>query len=381
MKTPKLLIASDNFLPRWDGTARFLCEILPKLKESFDVSIIAPDYTQGKQFNRFMDVPVKLLSLSKLKFGDYQPAKFHPLKIARAVKKADIVFIQALSSIGMMATIFAKIFRKPILAYAHSVEWELIDKSITRTNLIRTIAAPLAISVNIGLYNRVNKILVPAQIIKEKLENALILTKKAIVPLGVNHLLFKPANNKEAKIKLNLNPKELIIGYSGRIGREKDLPTLYKAFQIVKKIIPCKLMVLGKGIEIKEVFQDTKDIIFFKDLNNIQEYLKAMDIYVLPSLTETSSLSTMEAMSCGLPVISTRVGAVPEYIDGKTNGLFFPKKNYKLLAKKIIKLCKNPELRTTLSKNARSTILKKFNWNNTSKLIVQELKGLLKCKK
>ena len=140
-------------------------------------------------------------------------------------------------------------------------------------------------------------------------------------------------------------------------------------------------MVLGKGIEIKEVFQDTKDIIFFKDLNNIQEYLKAMDIYVLPSLTETSSLSTMEAMSCGLPVISTRVGAVPEYIDGKTNGLFFPKKNYKLLAKKIIKLCKNPELRTTLSKNARSTILKKFNWNNTSKLIVQELKGLLKCKK
>ncbi len=137
-------------------------------------------------------------------------------------------------------------------------------------------------------------------------------------------------------------------------------------------------MIIGSGVNKKELFPDQTDIIFFEKLNNIQDYLKAIDIYVLPSLTETSSLSTMEAMSCGLPVISTKVGAIPEYIDGRTNGLFFPKKNFKLLAKKIFKLYKDKDLRRVLGNNARTTIIKRFNWSNTAKKITNEFNKLLK---
>jgi len=49
----------------------------------------------------------------------------------------------------------------------------------------------------------------------------------------------------------------------------------------------------------------------------------------LPSLTETSSISTLEAMSCGLPVIATPVGSIPDYIYNRKNGLIFEKKDVK----------------------------------------------------
>ena len=90
-----------------------------------------------------------------------------------------------------------------------------------------------------------------------------------------------------------------------------------------------------------------------------------MDIYVLPSLTETSSISTMEAMSCGLAVVSTKVGYVQKYIKEKVNGMFFPMQNYFVLSMKLEWLLENKKLREMLGKNARKTAVEKFSWERT----------------
>ena len=101
--------------------------------------------------------------------------------------------------------------------------------------------------------------------------------------------------------------------------------------------------------------------------NNIVPYLQAMDIYVLPSLTETTSISTLEAMSCGLPVIVTPVGSLPGYIQNNYNGIFFPKRDPYRLEKKLSRLINNPGLRKTIGDNARKTVKEKFSWENTFK--------------
>ena len=98
-----------------------------------------------------------------------------------------------------------------------------------------------------------------------------------------------------------------------------------------------------------------------------------MDVYVLPSLTETSSLGTMEAMACGLPVIVTQVGFLKQYIKEKANGMFFPQKNSMVLAMKIEYLLKNPALQRTLSTNARKTIVENFSWDHTADKIIKIL--------
>ena len=148
------------------------------------------------------------------------------------------------------------------------------------------------------------------------------------------------------------------------------MPTLYKAFRLLqKKYDNLKLIVVGSGLSIEKVFKSTKDIVHISSTNKVKDYYQAMDIFVLPSLTETSSLSTMEAMSCGLPVVATNVGHVKFYIKDGKNGYLFPKKEYYVLAKKLSKLIENPDLRKAIGLMARKTITTKFSWEKTVKEI------------
>ena len=98
---------------------------------------------------------------------------------------------------------------------------------------------------------------------------------------------------------------------------------------------------------------------------DVVPWLQSMDIYCLTSLTETTSLSVLEAMSCGLPVIATPVGFVKDYIKERSNGLFTEKENPFLLAKKMEELILNRSLRDKLGKNARKKVEKEFDWNKT----------------
>ena len=97
-----------------------------------------------------------------------------------------------------------------------------------------------------------------------------------------------------------------------------------------------------------------------------------MDVYVMPSLTETSCLSVMEAMSCSLPVISTPVGFVNDYIEDGKNGFFFPSRNSFALYLKLKNL-KNYELREEIGIRARRTIIEKFEFEKTKKEIVETI--------
>ena len=124
------------------------------------------------------------------------------------------------------------------------------------------------------------------------------------------------------------------------------------------------------------MFKSTPNIKHIKSTDNIVQFLQAIDIYVLPSLTETTSLSTLEAMSCGCAVLSTRVGLVKKYIKNKVNGSFFPKGNSHVLGLKLRWLIENPIIREKFGINARETIEKKFNWEKTEVEIMDALKSL-----
>ena len=370
MQKKKLLIASDCFLPRWDGIARFLAELIPKIKEDYEVTVVAPDFN-GSRINipgvRILRIPVH-----KFTWGDFPPAKFKFRIIKKLVKENDLVFGQSIGPVGALAILYAKRFNKPMISFIHSIEWELVPKSASRfmffmSNVVKRIAR--------WLYNKTSLLLVPSQDTASMLKSAGIGTKMEIVHLGVDTLKFFPAKSKEeAKENVGIEPKYIVIGFSGRVGREKDLGTLYRAFSIVrKKHENARLLIVGKGLELKDIFDSLDDIIHIPISNKVQDYLRAMDIFVLPSLTETSSLATMEAMACGLPVIATDVGHVKYYIRDGKNGYIFPKKDYETLARKLEKLIVNESLRKGIGLMARKTIETKYPWEKT----VEEIKKCL----
>ncbi|MBU1111248.1 MAG: glycosyltransferase family 4 protein, partial [Nanoarchaeota archaeon] len=106
-------------------------------------------------------------------------------------------------------------------------------------------------------------------------------------------------------------------------------------------------------------------------------YLQAMDIFVMPSLTETTSLATLEAMSSGLPVVATKVGFIKNYLVKDHNGEFFARRNSGMLSLKLERLLNDDELRKKLGANARKTVAYSLSWERSINKITKILTDCL----
>ena len=105
--------------------------------------------------------------------------------------------------------------------------------------------------------------------------------------------------------------------------------------------------------------------------DNVVPYLQAMDIYCQPLASfETSSLATMEAMSCGLPVVVGAHGCPKEYIeDGLSGFLIDPSGDEALFVTQLQELIDNPEKRTVMGQRGRRRVLQVFDWDRTATLL------------
>jgi len=369
MKT-KLLIATDTFFPSYDGVVRFLSEIIPRLEDSYDITVIAPRL--GGSYKENEKIKTIRISLSKFKFGDFQPSVFNFKKIKEEIKETDLIFVQSIGPIGLLAIKYGKEMQKPIIAYTHSLEWELFSKGFTTNKFLGSLVYKITKKIARKIYNRCDLLVVPSKEIAEILKFNGIKTKKAVVRIGTDTNKFVPSENKEeSKKKIGINPKDIVVGYCGRIAKEKNVLLLYRTFLRVRKQYPnTKLLIVGAGIKKdQQILEANKNVIVTGFVENVIPYLQAMDIFVLPSFTETSSLATIEAMSSGLAVITTKVGYLSEYIKEKHNGLLFSKGNSIILYEKLRWLLESAELREKLGKNARQTAIELFSWDKTAKAI------------
>ncbi|MBN2112130.1 glycosyltransferase family 4 protein, partial [Candidatus Woesearchaeota archaeon] len=257
-------------------------------------------------------------------------------------------------------------------------EWELFSKAV---KYFKRFVHKASGAFARYCYKRCQLLLIPSSDVGRILKENRIKTQTKVVHLGADVAKFiPPIDKKKAKKLVKINPRYNVIGFCGRIGREKDLPTLYNAFSKLSKIrTDIKLLIVGSGLkETEKALLEDKNIILAGSKDNVVPYLQAMDIYVLPSLTETTSISTLEAMSCGLAVVVTPVGYVKHYVKDNENGLFFPKKNSGILAQKINMLLKSEKLRLKLGEEARKTIVQKFSWEKTVEELEKVLGGVSK---
>lgn len=373
----KLVIATDNFLPRWDGISRFLSEIIPRLIKNYDITVIAPD------FGTYSDPNINLIKIPLMKFfkvGDFTLPKFKGKIISKAIIDADIVFSQTLGPIGSTAIRMAKHHKKPLVSFIHSVEWELVPRAMGSL-FLKKYGQMIAKHVARKMYNKCDLLIMPAQNISELFLWNNIRTKSAIVHLGVDIKKFVPVTieqKADLREQLGFLNTDIIVGYHGRIGREKDLITLLRAYSRIAQLNSnVKLLIVGNGLEsIKKQLSSREGVILVGAKNNPIPYLQVMDIYCMPSLTETTCLSALEAMSCQLAVVSTQVGFIKSYIRDNYNGLFFEKQNHYHLAKNIQRLINDEKLRVTLGANARKTIIEQFSWDKTSEGIEKALQEL-----
>ncbi|MBV6421723.1 MAG: Glycosyltransferase Gtf1 [Ignavibacteriaceae bacterium] len=95
-------------------------------------------------------------------------------------------------------------------------------------------------------------------------------------------------------------------------------------------------------------------------VDNIYEYYKAMDIFLLPSRSEGFSLALLEAASCGLPIIASDIPGNDEFVENKTNGLLFNISKPVELRDGILELTRDPLLAKNFGINAKATFEAEF---------------------
>jgi glycosyltransferase involved in cell wall biosynthesis len=105
--------------------------------------------------------------------------------------------------------------------------------------------------------------------------------------------------------------------------------------------------------------------------------MPALDIFCLPSLTEGTPMSLLEAMACGIPVVASAVGGVPDVIQSGKNGILVSPGKPEELKEAIVHLLENKSLQKNLSQEAQITIKMNYNIEHWAKRIEEQYDILL----
>jgi glycosyltransferase involved in cell wall biosynthesis len=191
---------------------------------------------------------------------------------------------------------------------------------------------------------------------------------------GVDTQKFRP-NRKRVSLRLELGLKEKhkIILCVGRLYYRKGITILLKSIpEVVQKFKDVRFVISGKGFKkneenlrkLTEELEIEKYVMFLGYVpdEKLPDLYAASDIFVLPALYENFPFAILEAQSTGLPVISTKVGGIPEFLKENKNGFLVEPGDLEQLAQKIMTLLKDPELAEELGKCGRSLVEEKFAW-------------------
>ncbi len=360
---PTVLVVADTYYPKVDGILKFIEQFISRSQPDFTINLLVPDLEGKKRSAVSYVTPSRILSLSGYPSIQFSRQNIHRIKAA--IRQADLVFIQGPALLSYLCMYYAPKFQKKTVVYLHVLPWELFAKFAPP--LINKLLAFIVKKVSIFLYNRCQEILVPYPELEKYLRGEGVRTKMTVARLGVDIDRFTPVQNKEGwKRKMGLDPRKKVIGYVGRISREKNIGVLLNAFRKLPGQEELFLLLVGDGPEQqKKVCRKIRNCQVTGFVENVQDYLKAMDIFVMPSLTETTSLATLEAMASGLPVIATRIGFMQSYITKGYNGTFFHRNNPSHLAAKIGQLLKEKQLCVRLGGKARRTVAYSFSWERS----------------
>jgi len=173
-----------------------------------------------------------------------------------------------------------------------------------------------------------------------------------------------PARDGGGRLRheLGLTAETPLIGVVGRLDPIKDHAGLIQSFGKVRKQYPgCHLVIAGHGPEEGRLRDLNAEHVHILGLRkDIPEILRTIDVFAMASLNEGISNTILEAMACGLPVVSTAVGGTPELILHGENGFLVQPRDYEGLAAFLTQYLSSADLRLQHGENNRQIIKEKF---------------------
>jgi glycosyltransferase involved in cell wall biosynthesis len=190
-------------------------------------------------------------------------------------------------------------------------------------------------------------------------------TKLVLVYNGVDTSMFYPA---EKFRPAGVEDAPVVIGTIAVLRPEKQLHLLIEAFSRVRHLRPgVKLLMVGSGDEearlrrLAEELRVSEDVLWVPNQSDVAKWMRAIDIFVLSSLSESFPNGLLEAMASGCCPVGSNVGGVPELIENEKSGLLFPSGDVEALTGRLALLLGNDSLRAEFGRRAAERAATQFH--------------------
>jgi len=185
-----------------------------------------------------------------------------------------------------------------------------------------------------------------------------------VIPSGIDPQRFAMADRARGRASLGLGDDVVVVLCVAALEDHKGHETLLSAWERFAAQHPrAHLLLAGTGalrnaLELRSGSLPRVRLLGFRD--DIPDLLAAADVFVLTSHQEGLGTAVMDAMICGLPVVATRAGGIPELINDEMDGLLAPVRDAVAVAERLERLLVDPALRIRLGTAARSTAERRF---------------------
>jgi 1,2-diacylglycerol 3-alpha-glucosyltransferase len=378
---------TDNYLPSRDGIAISIETSRQQLEAmGHEVFVIAPAPNlrykeKAKRITRFP-------AFKGLFYEDYLTSLFFPPQALHRIDKMklDVVHYHTPGQVGFLGAYYAIRNKLPLVTTYHTDLFEYVThyKNALPGVIALSLMAPIVTGGGLAEYraalssikpernvdkwnqkivergvtmihNACDEVIAPSQKVQRQLQSWHAKSPITILPTGVDKIATSAKEIADWRNKLDLPEGTPVIAFVGRLGTEKNLDLLVKAFEIVSKKLPAaRLLVVGGTGSQTETAEGTvmaearsryssNKIIFtgYVDHDRLGGLYGLTNVFAFPSLTDTQGLVLNEATLAGLPVVMID-HAITEVVRDGQNGLF-AKATPKDFAAKLLAILSAPE--------------------------------------
>ncbi|MGV8857312.1 glycosyltransferase [Rhodoglobus sp.] len=348
----RILIGADTFWPQINGAATFIARLSAGLAErGHDVHIAAPSYSNKKLGTMIEEHEGQKLTLHRLyswKWPGHPWLRFMlPWRVKRNSAiildqiKPDVIHFQSHIVIGRGLTIEGEARGIRMIGTNHFMPENLLDHAYIIPRFMRDKAIRMGWAAAGRSFARAARVTTPTRRAADYLEENTLVRNVIAVSCGID------ADGYNG----NLEPKpENLIVFLGRLADEKQIDKLIRAIAIMDPALDAKLEIVGGGeleAKLRSLaaslgIENRVKLTGFVEQDQLRDALQRGSVFAMPSTAELQSISTMEAMASGLPVVAANAMALPHLVHDGENGYLFEPGNVEDLAEKLTRVLTLP---------------------------------------
>ncbi len=323
----KIGVFTESFRPYTSGVVRSI-ELFSREFTALghEVYIFGPDYPmlhppKEEGVFRFVSVPWPINPDFAL------PIPFSS-QLGATISKLglDIIHSHSPFLLGRLGARAARRYKLPLVFTFHT----LYDQYVHYFPIAEKTSKQVVQSIARNFCNRCNMVVAPSQLVINYLRRIGVEAPTVNIPTGVDLDEFKEVDSNWLQDNFQVHPEEKVLLFVGRLGKEKNVVFLMKAFNAVQEQYPdTRLVLVGKGPQENHLRQLSRqmgiaDKVTFTGVlprQTIVHCYASADLFVFPSVTETQGLVIGEAKATGLPVVAVRAFGPAEMVSHDEDGL------------------------------------------------------------